>query len=121
MTITAKSGNLTATKPVTIHKDPATVSIVRITAQGGETPVTTIICTGSQRLEYYTATVYDQYGEEKQDDVTWSLNSAPSGVDYEISETNGNIVTLKVAPNTAPGNFKLVATQPEPFPLSSMS
>lgn len=35
VTITAKSGNLTATKPVTIHKDPATVSIVRITAQGG--------------------------------------------------------------------------------------
>ena len=110
VTITAKSGTLTATKTVTINKDTPKETFVKITAQDNEPPVTTIICTGSQRLEYYTATVYDQYGEEKQDDVTWSLNSAPSGVDYEISETNGNIVTLKVAPNTAPGNFKLVAT-----------
>ena len=111
VTITAKSGNLTATKPVTIHKDAAKVSIVRITAQGGETPVTTIICTGSQRLEYYTATVYDQYGNEKQDDVTWSLDPASyPGVNYEISETNDNIVTLKVDPNADAGTFKLVAT-----------
>ena len=110
VTITAKSGNLTATKTVTIHKDAATVSIVRITAQGGETPVTTIICTGSQRLEYYTATVYDQYGNEKQDDVTWSLDPASyPGVNYAISETNNNIVTLKVDPNAAAGPFKLVA------------
>ena len=110
VTITAKSGNLTATKPVTIHKDAAKVSIVRITAQEGETPVTTIICTGSQRLEYYTATVYDQYGKEIQDDVNWSLDPASySGVNYEISETNDNIVTLKVAPNAAAGTFKLVA------------
>ena len=111
VTITAKSGNLTATKPVTIHKDAAKVSIVRITAQEGETPVTTIICTGSQRLEYYTATVYDQYGKEIQDDVNWSLDPASySGVNYEISETNNNIVTLKVAPNADAGTFKLVAT-----------
>ena len=110
VTITAKSGNLTATKTVTIHKDAAKVSIVRITAQGGETPVTTIICTGSQRLEYYTATVYDQYGNEKQDDVNWSLDPATSGVTYEVSTTNDNIVTLKVAPDTAAGTFKLVAT-----------
>ena len=111
VTITAKSGNLTATKTVTINKDAAKVSIVRITAQGGETPVTTIICTGSQRLEYYTATVYDQYGNEKQDDVTWSLDPASyPGVNYEISETNDNIVTLKVAPNAEVGTFKLVAT-----------
>ena len=111
VTITAKSGNLTATKTVTIHKDAATVSIVRITAQGGETPVTTIICTGSQRLEYYTATVYDQYGKEIQNGVNWSLDPASySGVNYEISETNDNIVTLKVAPNAEVGTFKLVAT-----------
>ena len=111
VTITAKSGTLTATKTVTINKDAAKVSIVKITAQGGATPVTTIICTGSQRLEYYTATVYDQYGNEKQDDVTWSLDPATvSGVSYEISETNDNIVTLKVAPNADAGTFKLVAT-----------
>ena len=84
---------------------------MRITAQDNEPPVTTIICTGSQRSEDYTATVYDQYGVEKQDDVNWSLAPAAySGVSYEISETNGNIVTLKVAPNTAAGSFKLVAT-----------
>lgn len=110
VTITAKSGNLTATKTVTIHKDAAKVSIVRITAQGGETPVTTIICTGSQRLEYYTATVYDQYGKEIQDDVTWSLDPTVSGVDYEVSAINKNSVTLKVAPTAAAGTFKLVAT-----------
>ena len=110
VTITAKSGTLTATKTVTINKDAAKVSIVKITAQGGATPVTTIICTGSQRLEYYTATVYDQYGKEIQDDVTWSLDPATSGVTYEVSATNKNIVTLKVAPNTAAGTFKLVAT-----------
>ena len=111
VTITAQSGTLTATKVVTIKKDEAKVSIVKITAQDNEPPVTTIICTGNQRLEYYTATVYDQYGEEKQDDVNWSLDPATySGVSYEISETNGNIVTLKVASNTAAGSFKLVAT-----------
>ena len=110
VTITAKSGTLTATKTVTINKDAAKVSIVKITAQNNEPPVTTIICTGSQRLEYYTATVYDQYGEEKQDDVNWSLDPATSGVTYEVSATSDNIVTLKVAPSATAGTFKLVAT-----------
>ena len=110
VTITAKCGTLTATKDVTINKAAAEVSIVKITAQDNEPPVTTIICTGSQRLEYYTATAYDQYGKEIQDDVTWSLDPATPGVTYEVSATNDNIVTLKVAPNTAAGTFKLVAT-----------
>ena len=111
VTITAKSSTLTATKNVTINKAVPKETFVRITAQDNEPPVTTIICTGSQRSEDYTATVYDQYGVEKQDDVNWSLAPAAySGVSYEISETNGNIVTLKVAPNTAAGSFKLVAT-----------
>lgn len=111
VTITAKSSTLTATKNVTINKAAPKETFVRITAQDNEPPVTTIICTGSQRSEDYTATVYDQYGVEKQDDVNWSLAPAAySGVSYEISETNGNIVTLKVAPNTAAGSFKLVAT-----------
>ena len=110
VTITAKSGTLNATKTVTIKKDEAKVSIVEITAQDNEPPVTTIICTGNQRLEYYTATVYDQYGEEKQDDVKWSLDPTMSGVTCEGSATSDNNVTLKVAPNTAAGTFKLVAT-----------
>lgn len=110
VTITAKSGTLTATKTVTINKDTAKETFVKITAQDNEPPVTTIICTGSQRLEYYTATVYDQYGNEKQDDVTWSLDPTPSGVTYEVSAINNNSVTLKVAPTAAVGTFKLVAT-----------
>ena len=111
VTITAKSGTLTATKTVTINKDAAKVSIVKITAQDNEPPVTTIICTGSQRSEDYTATVYDQYGKEIQEDVTWSLDPATySGVNYEIPGANNNIVTLKVAPNADAGTFKLVAT-----------
>lgn len=111
VTITAKCGTLTATKTVTINKAAAEVSIVKITAQDNEPPVTTIICTGSQRTESYTATVYDQYGKEIQDDVTWSLDPATySGVHYEIPGTNNNIVTLKVAPTAAVGTFKLVAT-----------
>ena len=110
VTITAKSGTLTATKNVTINKDAAKVSIVKITAQDGEPPVTIITCTGSQRREDYTAKVYDQYGVEKQDNVTWSLNPTDSGVDYEIPGANNNIVTLKVAPDAAEGTFKLVAT-----------
>ena len=110
VTITAKSGTLSATKTVTINKDAAKISIVKITAQDNEPPVTLIICTGSQRLESYTATVYDQYGKEIQDEVTWSLDPAVSGVSYESPGTNNNIVTLKVAPDTAEGTFKLVAT-----------
>ena len=110
VTITVKSGTLSDNKNVTINKAAAEVSIVKITGQGGATPVTIITCTGTQRLEYYTATAYDQYGNEKQDDVTWSLNPEVSGVSYEVSETSDNIVTLKVAPNTAAGTFKLVAT-----------
>lgn len=110
VTITAKSGTLNATKTVTINKDTAKETFVKITAQDNEPPVTTIICTGSQRLEYYTATVYDQYGVEKQDDVTWSLDPTVSGVSYEVSAINKNSVTLKVAPNAYEGTFKLVAT-----------
>ena len=111
VTITAKSGTLTATKDVTINKDTPKETFVKITAQDNEPPVTLIICTGSPRLEYYTATVYDQYGKEIQNGVNWSLDPASySGVNYEISETNDNIVTLKVAPNAEVGTFKLVAT-----------
>lgn len=110
VTITAKSGTLTATKDVTINKDTAKETFVKITAQDNEPPVTTIICTGSQRLEYYTATVYDQYGKEIQNDVTWSLDPTVSGVDYEVSAINKNSVTLKVAPNADEDTFKLVAT-----------
>lgn len=110
VTITVKSGTLNATKTVTINKDTAKETFVKITAQGGATPVTIITCTGSQRLEYYTATVYDQYGNEKQDDVTWSLDPTVSGVSYEVSAINKNSVTLKVAPNAYEGTFKLVAT-----------
>lgn len=110
VTITAKSGTLTATKDVTINKDTAKETFVKITAQDNEPPVTIITCTGTQRLEYYTATVYDQYGNEKQDDVTWSLDPAVSGVGYEVSAINKNSVTLKVAPDADEGTFKLVAT-----------
>lgn len=110
VTITVKSGAFTETKTVTINKDTAKETFVKITAQDNEPPVTTIICTGSQRTESYTATVYDQYGNEKQDDVNWSLDPTTSGVTYEVSATNKNIVTLKVATNTAAGTFKLVAT-----------
>lgn len=110
VTITVKSGTLTANKDVTINKEPAKVSIVKITAQDGEPPVTIITCTGSPRLEDYTATVYDQYGKEIQDDVNWSLDPATSGVTYEVSTTSDNIVTLKVDPTAAVGTFKLVAT-----------
>lgn len=110
VTITAKSGTFTETKTVNINKAAPKETFVKITAQDNEPPVTTIICTGSQRLESYTATVYDQYGKEIQDDVTWSLDPTLSGVTYEIPATNNNIVTLKVAPNTAAGTFKLVAT-----------
>ena len=111
VTITAKCGALTATKTVTINKDAAKETFVKITAQDNEPPVTTIICTGSPRMEFYTATVYDQYGKEIQDDVTWSLDPATySGVHYEIPGTNNNIVTLKVDPTAAVGTFKLVAT-----------
>lgn len=110
VTITATSGTLSANKNVTINKDTAKVSIVKITGQDDATPVTIITCTGTQRLEYYTATTYDQYGNEKQDDVAWSLDPAVSGVSYEVSTTSDNIVTLKVAPNADEGTFKLVAT-----------
>ena len=110
VTITATSGTLSATKTVTINKDTAKETFVKITAQDNEPPVTLIICTGSPRLEYYTATVYDQYGKEIQDEVTWSLDPAVSGVSYESPGTNNNNVTLTVAPDTAEGTFKLVAT-----------
>lgn len=110
VTITAKSGALTATKTVNINKDAAKVSIVKITAQDNKPPVTIITCTGSQRLEYYTATAYDQYGKEIQEDVTWSLNPEVSGVSYGVSTTSDNIVTLKVDPDAEVGTFKLVAT-----------
>lgn len=110
VTITAKSGTFTETKTVNINKAAPKETFVKITAQDNEPPVTTIICTGSQRLESYTATVYDQYGKEIQDDVTWSLDPTLPGVTYEIPGASNNIVTLKVAPTADEGTFKLVAT-----------
>ena len=112
VTITAKSGTFTATKDVTINKAAAEVSFVKITAQGGATPVTIITCTGSQRSETYTATAYDQYGVYMPGEmVHWALDPTPvTGVELDDTTVSGS-ATLKVDNTATSGTtFKLKAT-----------
>ena len=111
VTITATSGTLTATKDVTINKEPAKDTFVEICNQVGEDPETSLLIpTGSiPKSEDYTAKVYDQYGKKTAGMVNWTLDPATvTGVELDDTTIPGT-ATLKVDRNATPGTIKLIA------------
>ena len=114
VTVTAKSGDVTGTKTVTINKDTAKATLVEIYDQVGGTPETRLLIpagTGTKDVDY-TAKVYDQYGVYMPAEmVHWALNpTTVTGVVLDDTSIPGS-ATLKVDNSATSGTtFKLKAT-----------
>ena len=114
VTITAKSGDASKTKDVTINKEVAKATLVEIYDQGGEAPETSLLIptgTGTNNVDY-TAKVYDQYGVYMPGEmVHWALDPTPvTGVELDDTTVSGS-ATLKVDNTATSGTtFKLKAT-----------
>ena len=96
---------------MTLHRDTAKDTFVKICNQVGDAPETSLLIpTGSiPRSEDYTAKVYDQYGKETAGMVNWALDPATvPGVELDDTSIPGS-ATLKVDSTAAPGTIKLIA------------
>ena len=118
VTITAKSGDATKTKDVTINKELAKATLVEICNQVGDGPETNLHIPAATftNSEAYTAKVYDQYGVHMPGEmVDWALDPATvNGVELDTTASTGNAI-LKVDSTAAPGTtFKLKATTATP-------
>ena len=96
---------------MTLHRDTAKDTFVKICNQVGDAPETSILIpTGSiPRSEDYTAKVYDQYGKETAGMVFWKLDKTYTGVELDTVTSSGNAI-LKVDSTAAPGTIQLIAT-----------
>ena len=114
VTITAKSGDATGNKTVTINKDVAKATLVKIFDQADGDPETSLLIptgTGTNNVDY-TAKVYDQYGVHMPGEmVHWALDPLTvTGVELDDTTVSGS-ATLKVDNTATSGNtFKLKAT-----------
>lgn len=96
---------------MTLHRDTAKDSFVKICNQVGDAPETSLLIpTGSiPRSEDYTAKVYDQYGKETAGMVNWALDPATvPGVELDDTSIPGS-ATLKVDSTATPGTIQLIA------------
>ena len=96
---------------MTLHRDTAKDTFVKICNQVGDAPETSLLIpTGSiPRSEDYTAKVYDQYGKETAGMVNWALDPATvPGVELDDTSIPGS-ATLKVDSTAAPGTIQLIA------------
>ena len=95
---------------MTLHRDTAKDTFVKICNQVGDEPETSILIpTGSiTRSEDYTAKVYDQYGKETAGMVNWALDKTYTGVELDTTSIPGS-ATLKVDNTAAPGTIQLIA------------
>lgn len=96
---------------MTLHRDTAKDTFVKICNQVGDAPETSLLIpTGSiPRSEDYTAKVYDQYGKETAGMVNWALDPATvPGVELDDTSIPGS-ATLKVDNTAAPGTIQLIA------------
>ena len=113
VTITAKSGDASGNKTVTINKDVAKATLVEICDQAGEGPETSLLIptgTGTNNVDY-TAKVYDQYGVYMPGEmVHWALDPLTvTGVELDDTTVSGS-ATLKVGNTATSGTtFKLKA------------
>lgn len=96
---------------MTLHRDTAKDTFVKICNQVGDAPETSLLIpTGSiPRSEDYTAKVYDQYGKETGEMVFWNLDKTYTGVELDTTTSTGNAI-LKVENTATPGTIKLIAT-----------
>ena len=96
---------------MTLHRDTAKDTFVKICNQVGDAPETSLLIpTGSiPRSEDYTAKVYDQYGKETAGMVFWKLDKTYTGVELDTTSIPGS-ATLKVDNTAAPGTIQLIAT-----------
>lgn len=96
---------------MTLHRDTAKDTFVKICNQVGDAPETSLLIpTGSiTKNEDYTAKVYDQYGKETAGMVFWKLDKTYTGVELDTTSIPGS-ATLKVDNTAAPGTIKLIAT-----------
>ena len=118
VTITAKSGDATNTKDVTINKPVAKATLVKIFDQADGDPENSIhIPTGTVTENVdYTAKVYDQYGVYMPTEmVQWALDpTTVAGVELDDTTIPGS-ATLKVGNTATSGTtFKLKATTATP-------
>ena len=95
---------------MTLHRDTAKDTFVKICNQVGDAPETSLLIpTGSiPRSEDYTAKVYDQYGKETAGMVFWKLDKTYTGVELDTTSIPGS-ATLKVDSTATPGTIKLIA------------
>lgn len=95
---------------MTLHRDTAKDSFVKICNQVGDAPETSLLIpTGSiTKNEDYTAKVYDQYGKETAGMVFWKLDKTYTGVELDTLSIPGS-ATLKVDSTATPGTIKLIA------------
>lgn len=95
---------------MTLHRDTAKDTFVKICNQVGDAPKTSLLIpTGSiPKSEDYTAKVYDQYGKETAGMVNWTLDKTYTGVELDTTSIPGS-ATLKVDKTAAPGTIQLIA------------
>ena len=96
---------------MTLHRDTAKDSFVKICNQVGDAPETSLLIPTATftNSEAYTAKVYDQYGKETGGMVNWTLDKTYTGVELDTTSIPGS-ATLKVDNTAAPGTIKLIAT-----------
>lgn len=104
------SGIVSNKSKVTLSKETAKDSFVKICNQVGDAPETSLLIpTGSiTKNEDYTAKVYDQYGKETAGMVFWALDKTYTGVELDDTSIPGS-ATLKVDNTAAPGTIQLIA------------
>lgn len=95
---------------MTLHRDTAKDTFVKICNQVGDAPETSLLIPAGSipRSEDYTAKVYDQYGAETGGMVFWKLDKTYTGVELDTLSIPGS-ATLKVDNTAAPGTIQLIA------------
>lgn len=107
---------------MTLHRDTAKDTFVKICNQVGDAPETSLLIpTGSiPRSEDYTAKVYDQYGKETAGMVFWKLDKTYTGVELDTTSIPGS-ATLKVDSTATPGTIQLIANCSTPGSTASQT
>lgn len=95
---------------MTLHRDTAKDTFVKICNQVGDAPETSLLIPAATftNSEAYTAKVYDQYGAETGGMVFWNLDKTYTGVELDTTTSTGNAI-LKVENTATPGTIQLIA------------
>ena len=95
---------------MTLHRDTAKDTFVKICNQVGDAPETSLLIPAATftNSEAYTAKVYDQYGKETGEMVFWNLDKTYTGVELDTTTSTGNAI-LKVENTATPGTIQLIA------------